>query len=190
MRVRRDKMKNQTIIFLLILIVGLSCKNIPTEPTEVNLLTNPTFELNGAPSLHGWIVSNSAVVQFSNDVPHYGSGRSIIFKSWGKSPPLSNSIFAMIPAPAGTHIYRLSIFGKKSGVVGGLVYIGCNLRSNATAEYYSSIPVVDSMWTFYSKIDTLTTDVSDTLFVVMNGGSACTESGSTHFNTVKFDKLK
>ncbi|MDI6802828.1 MAG: hypothetical protein QME58_03145 [Bacteroidota bacterium] len=182
-------MKNQTIMFLLILIVVLSCKNMTTEPTEVNLLINSTFELNGDSSLYGWIVSYPSVVQFSNDVPSYGSGRSIIFQSWGKSPPLSNSIFAMIPAPAGTHIYRLSIFGKKSGVVGGWVYIGRNLRSAATAEHYSSISVVDSVWTFYSKIDTLTTDVRDTLFVVITGGSSCTEWGSTHFNTCKFEKL-
>lgn len=110
---RRNKVKNQTIMFLFILFLGFNCKDMTTEPVDVNLLINSTFELNGDSSLYGWIVSYPSVVQFSNDVPQYGSGHSIVFRSSGKSPPLSNSIFAIIPAPAGTHGYRLSIFGKK-----------------------------------------------------------------------------
>lgn len=182
-------MSHLTLVGILLLF-SLGCTDSGTEPSVgVNLLVNPTFQLNGAPSLHGWIVPDTSVARFSNDVPLFGSGHSIVLRSWGRSPMFSNSIFAMIPANDGTHRYRLSVIGKKRDVVGGLVTVGINLRSAAMARYHGSIVIEDSAWTLYARIDTISTTVQDTLFVVISGSISCTEFGSTHFNTCRFERL-
>lgn len=187
-------MKTHALLFLItifLLSIPTSCKKSPTEPPiEINLLENSTFELNGAPSLHGWVVRDSSVVQFSEDLPTSGYGRSIVFKSMGRAPWLSNSIYAIVPAQLGTNRYRISVFGKTRGAKGGGVYVGKNINSSGKGTYCSSLSVEDTVWTLYSKIDTITTDANDTLFVIISGASSCTELILSYFNNCKFVRLK
>ena len=180
-------MKTQTIFFLVCLLFTVSCKETITGPSSgTNLLTNSTFEWNGIPSLHGWIVLDTAGVQFSTDVPSGGSGRSIIVHpSWLPTWPIG-IVYQTIPAFVGTHRYLISVFGKKNGVSGG-VRVG--LSQPQGIQWKGGIGVPDTAWTFYSSVDTITAGSGDSIIVAISTGACEICLGTTYLNTCKLEKL-
>ena len=183
-------MKTQAIILLLALAL-VGCKQTSTEPTsEVNLITNSTFEANGVPSLNGWEFPDTSAVHFSIDIPPTGLGYSIVFgvRYFGIWP--NNSIYTTITGLSGKHRYRLSVFGKGTPVAYGGVYVYRNRPSSTNSILFGSLEIRDTVWTFYSRIDTLNTTSSDTLFINVTGGAAeLFPSTSIYFNTCKFERL-
>src|SRR5271157_2360532 len=104
------------ILLVLVLVILAGCSKSPTAPnSESELLVNPNFDLNGAPSFNGWTVVDSSVIQFSTDAPNGGSGHTMAlhFLSW--LPLIQGTIYQGVPAQVGTHAYRLSFFSKTNG---------------------------------------------------------------------------
>ena len=185
-------MKNQTIILLFLLLPGLSCKETITGPTSGgNLLTNPTFEWNGVPSLYGWTVSDTTGLQFSKDVPPGGSGQSIALPPMGIPPFPEGALYQTIPAPVGTHRYLISVFGKTTGFFFGGMGIVLNRPGNNNVTFFPGIAVTDTIWKFYSRVDTINAVSGDTIFVTILGGAceACPITPTTIFNTCKLEKM-
>lgn len=184
-------MNNRITIILVIVLSGLSCKDTTTAPTtDNNLLFNSTFEINGVPGLQGWTVPDTSVVHFSTDVPPSGSGHSIVLHAaWYGMWWASNSIYQSFTVPSGTHRYRLSVFGKSTGVPGRLFAFRNRPPGETSPVEFSSLGIVDTVWSFYSQTDTLTTIANDTLFVTIFGGGTESRGGTTYFNTCKFEKL-
>ena len=167
------------------------CKESTTGPTSTaNLLTNPRFEQNGKASLTGWTVVDSSGVQLSNDVPPGGSGKSIVvYPSWLPTWPIG-IIYQAIPASPGTHVYRLSVFGKKAGISGG-VAVRLNRNDNYPASgWFPGIAISDSVWTSYSQVDTVTASPGDSLFFAVLTGACELCQGLTYLNSCSLEKLQ
>lgn len=182
-------MKYETTFILLVALTALSCKDTVTNPTSgINLISNSSFDLNGTPSLQGWTVSDTSGVRYSTDIPQGGSGYSIVLGAQWFAPWPNGSIFVGIPTQNGPHRYRLSNWGKKINISGG-VFIYLNRPTGNSSQFIAALPVVDTLWTFYSRTDTITTIISDSLFINISGGGTEIASGTTYFNTCKFEKL-
>ena len=193
-RIGVDNMKPLTSLILATFILGVSCKDTTTGPSlATNLLINSTFEWNGVSSLHGWTVSDTTGMEFSTtDIPLGGSGSSIELHPMGIPPLPEGTIYQTIPAPIGTHRYDISVFGKMRVEIGGGVHVSLNRPfSNQWKGYFRGIQVIDTTWTFYSTVDTITAIAGDTIFVILSGGvcEACHVQASTHLNTCRFVKL-
>lgn len=146
--------------------------------------------MNGTPSLQGWVVLDTSAVHFSTDVPQGGSGSSIVMHAAWFAPWPSNSIFATVVPQVGSHQYALSVFGKDTGISGG-VYVYLNRPGASNSSLVATLRIDSGMtWTYYSQTDTVAAATSDTLFVVVNGGGTEIVSGTTFFNTCKFELLK
>lgn len=184
-------MRYTTLLLLFCSFLSSSCSNSVTGPnSSQNLLANSTFQRNGTPSLEGWVVPDTSAVHFSTDVPQGGSGSSIVMHAAWFAPWPSNSIFTTVLPQAGSHRYTLSVLAKDTGVGGNaLVYL--NRPGTANSSLLATLHIDSgATWMYYSQTDTLTAASSDTLFVVVNGGGTEIVSGTTYFNTCKFELLK
>jgi len=184
-------MRYLLVILLCLTMIEVGCKESTTAPSQAdgNLLTNSTFEFNGSPSLQGWVVSDSSNVRFSTDTPPNGSGRTIVLDAQGFAPWPNGSIYQTVAPPAGTHHYRLSVFGKRSGVA-GFVEVHLGRPSDTVSILRMSLQIPDTVWTFCSLTDTITTRTIDSLFITISGGGTEMCAGTTFFNTCKFEKLE
>ncbi len=184
-------MRYLSIMQLCLTMIEFGCKESTTSPSQAdeNLLTNSTFELTGSPSLYSWVVSDSSNVRFSTDTPFDGSGRTIALDAQWFAPWPNGSIYQIVVQPTGTHRYRLSIFGKSSGVA-GFVEVNLARPSNNGSILRMSLQISDTIWTFYSLTDTITMHVSDSLFITISGGGTEILRGTSYFNTCKFEKLE
>lgn len=187
-------MKIEIVHVLIILAILGGCKDnsqIPPEPYEnKNLITNPTFQFYGDPSLQCWTVADDMSVQFSNDIPSGGSGNSLVlFNQIGAADAWpSNCIYTSISPPAGLHVYRISVLGKKKFDVGGLVLVDRNRPESVNAPPFAVLEIADTNWKLYSYTDTMRTTPSDTIFISLTGGSS-ENGGITYLNTCKLEKL-
>ncbi len=184
-------MKPHMLLTLLCSLVIIGCQQSPTGPSlNTNLLINPIFEQNGMASLNGWVVVDSVGVRLSSDVPSSVSGHSIIVgPSWLPTWPIG-IVYQGIPASAGTHIYRLSVFGKKSGVSGGVAVRLNRPENNPVQGWLPGITVMDTIWTSYSRDDTVTAASGDTLFFAVQTGACELCTGRTNLASCGFEELK
>ena len=99
-------MRQQLFVYVCILavIVVNSCNN-STEPdlSPVSLVSNPSFEVNGKPSLNGWKIMDSMSVRLVEDTPS-GGGRWSLRLDASAFP--GSAAYTMVPAGQGRHRYR------------------------------------------------------------------------------------
>jgi len=170
-----------------ITVVMCSCKKSngttvepPIEPPPgTNLIANSSFELNEAPSLQGWEVTDTSVVRFSTDTPSGGGTWSINIESTSIPGAQVQTAIAM---PQGSYIYRFSTWAKRYNLGGGVFLI-----FNSTIR--KDIAIQDTTWTSYTINDTLTTVVGDTVIVALTGGGHQLATGRTYFDICKFERL-
>ena len=176
--------RNTTLFFCLL---ALSCSKNPAPTSSDNpksqMLVNPTFEWNGAPSLHGWSQTDSLGFQFSKDTPPGGIGNTLVLLPIGR---IGEGIQQILPAVTGTHVYSLTFFGKNHGLdaganvdlhpSGGGGFIG---KGGATAY--------DTTWAMYSVVDTFTANMGDSLYVWVgaSGCQNCQPTYSAYINSIR-----
>jgi hypothetical protein len=180
-------MKIRTIIFVSYLFIALCCNETTTSPSpDGNFLINSSFDKFGSPSLYGWTVMDTSNIQLVADIPKGGSGYSIlVHPTWLPTWPIG-IIYQTIPAIPGTHRYFVSVFGKKSGISGG---IRIGLKQAQGIDWKSGITVIDTVWTFYSTTDTIRASLGDSIIVAIATGACEVCNGSTYLNSCKFIKL-
>ena len=178
-------------LFLLLIFAAVQhgcSKSNPVNPSiGGNLLTNPSFELNGTPSLQGWRTSytNTSIFSFSSDAPSGGGKYSISIEVlW--APPYT--VKQTVPAIAGNHQYRLSVWGKKSEIVGG--NLSFYLRRPDSTLLRKWVRIVDTTWTEYSIIDTLYAVSGDSLMVSVDGGFSQIRPGKTFYDLCTLEQIK
>lgn len=187
---RGKRMKSIFSSVLLLVIVMPGCRHSTTGPTEItgNLLVNPSFEANGMPSLQGWTVSDTSNVHFSAEMPTSGSGHTIVLSARWFAPWPNGANYQMLSPPAGTFRFRLSVYGKRIGLGGGVdVNLGSPLDTNSVLRM--SLNVRDTLWAFYSISDTMTVRPNDVLYVTISGGGTEIVAGTTFFNSCTLEKL-
>jgi len=184
-------MRYSTVAFFISYFLVACSGHLVTEPNPgANLLTNSDFQKNGKPSLNGWIVPDTSAIHFSADTPANGSGTSIFMHAEWYAPWPSNSIYTTILPPEGKHRYKLSVFGKKTGV-GGSVSVYLHRPSTSRSSIVSTLQIgPDSTWTSYSQEDTISATLSDTLFLIIHGGGTELLTGTTYFNTCTFELVE
>jgi hypothetical protein len=183
-------MKAATLFALLALFVGgmlQGCsKSNPVGPSlGGNLLANPSFELNGSPSLDGWTQAyiDTSLFSFSSDVPPGGGEYSIVVQAvWG--PPYTVS--QTVPADAGNHQYAFSAWAKKTGFGGQMLLF---LKRSDSTLFVKSRSIADTTWTQYSIADTVAAESGDSLVVSMTGGFSQLPAGRTFFNMCDLEKI-
>ena len=182
-------MRNGSVVICLIL-ASAGCKESSTGlgGGTGNLLANSTFEVYGVPSLQGWVVSDTSNVRFSSDEPPGGSGSSIVLGAAWFAPWPNGAIYQEVALPAGSHRYRLSFIGKKSGVAGA-VLVHHGRPSYDGSRLLMALQIADSVWTSYSSTDTISVPPRDSVFVTISGGGTEVLAGRSYFNTCAFEVL-
>jgi hypothetical protein len=154
-----------------------------------NLLTNGSFEMNGAPSLQGWKAStaDTSFVNFSSDVPPQSGSFSVRLRNEWVFP---GSLWQGMRVPSGTHRYRLSAFGRVIPIgmrAGGRVEILVKRASSWMTSKYLSLP--GPAWTPLSLVDTLTTVSGDSIAILLSGSAGQHDFGYALFDLVRFERL-
>lgn len=172
------------IILLLLPLFSNSCNNITGPLIQTNLLQNPSFELNGQPSISGWTVIDTAMINFSNDVPP-GGGKWAIFM-YGNNPlslrpillrPLSQKVNLL----KGSYIYTFSFWAKADSTDQSAAFF--RAFKSDTLEVDKSIEITNSNWTNYNIVATLSSADYDSVEVVfINGNSLINAQGKTFFD--------
>ena len=171
-------------VFLVFCGCEQSSETVIGPPIVSNLLQNLSFESNGNPSLQGWWFMDSSDVQFMHDTPPGGGSWSIKLEAvWG--PPAF--VRSTVASPLGTHRYKFSTWAKAIGVGGSAFFM---VKTPDTLITRRSIMIADTAWTSYSVLDTLTTDVGDSLLVVLSGGFSHLLAGQTFYDLCSLEELE
>lgn len=183
------------LIILLLLILYGGCKK-PTDsaitpPKDQNLILNSSFESASGPSIDAWTSRDSTIYAFYPDAPVGGGRYSIILHTVWDGPFSFNSVITRVALPVGSHRYRISCWAKRLAHGGGSLslFVGPGDIDTMTASV--RIPIVDSVWTFYSTDIILANQASDSAVVALHGGNSPIQylDDSSFFDLCKFERL-
>lgn len=184
-------MLQKSIVFLatLLFVAGSFMCNksdlwVAVPPITTNLISNSSFEFNGVPSLQGWVMFLSPPLDTLRDAPTGGGTWSVAIRGVNFLPIPSMRFIAA--APAGSHVYQLSVWGKFAIRAG---FAGLNLLRNDTTYPQMGLSINDTTWAWYHALDTLTTINGDSLEVRLSGAYAGLAS-KTFFDLCKLDVIK
>lgn len=158
------------------------CGQFGTNPfTEAGLITNPSFEIFGQPSQKSW-TDGGAIVQ---DAPR-GGGRWCLEMEATWFPAVNVS--TTIPAPFGLHQYKFSVWGKYHGVIHGTARL--MIKRADSMDFRTSIGVTDTVWTYYTAVDTIRANPGDSLVVQLTGGASELLGGKTFFDLCELEEIR
>lgn len=191
-------MNNSIKIDLLILLFLLSfgsCKESTDTnvlpPVDDNLILNPSFESESGPSLAGWSIRPTTNYAFSADAVVGGGSYSLIVRPVWRGFFSFNAVMTRISLPVGNYHYRVSCWAKRltNGAGSLSLFVGAGNVDTMTATV--TIPVVDTIWTFYSAEIFVKNQSSDSVVVAIHGGYSHIQypADSTFFDLCKFERL-
>lgn len=178
-------MRGFLIFFFAACLITCAKKNdsMTNPPDKSGILINSSFELNGNPSLQGWTGQDTSFIKFSSDVPGGGGSFSITLDAvW--APPVF--VKAIVAAPQGIHIYKLSVWSKAHGIGGWIDFV---LQRPDSLILRKQIRIVDSTWALYSVTDTMNCSVQDSIVVKLTGGFSQLLTGKTFYDLCTLEKL-
>ena len=142
----------------------------------INLIANPDFEINGLPSLNGWVINDTSWVKLVKDAPD-GNGK------WSLSivPPFGPAPGGMastsITGQNGSSSYTLSFLEKNTGTYfWGIVSV--KQKRNGDIIFNTSVSADTSRWTLFSKTFDLSLQPSDTLTITLQSLSLALKAGN------------
>ncbi len=168
----------------------LSCENSvdPHNGSNEDLIQNSSFEIDGNPSLNGWIYksnfpTDTLYTTFSNDIPPSGGNWSVLLRVGDRQVKYLQT---KIAAPAGTNRYRLSVWAKGSlSEQGNSGFVSLALNKTDIKR----IAEADNTWKYYESIDTISANIGDTLTVTLFSGASA-RSQSSYFDLCRLELLK
>lgn len=177
----------------IVCVVAFGCSNddvttVTPQTTGDNLLSNSSFELGDRPSLDGWQpqTTDTSFVSIVADAPPNGGRFSARLRNeW----TFAGSITARAALASGTHRLRLSVWAKsaRARFSHGNVWLGIQKRESLL--YRKNLLVADSVWTFVSLLDTVTTNVGDSVVVRLSGDIRQFAGGYSLFDVCRLEKL-
>src|SRR5579883_2648822 len=187
-------MNNIVRIFIVgIAITGIitGCESGPPPPTEStaygNLISNSSFDINGAPSLQGWVASDTSLVHFSTDVPPGGGSYSVVVQPGIN--PIEGAVYTTVGALAGTHAYRISVWAKTVQWAGDVYIDHLKLNPPAQPVLIPGPIIQDTLWTQYTATDTITANAGDSLTIGLESGSGNAPASKIYFDLCMFTPL-
>ena len=178
-------MRAGILLPMLFTCANLLCCSEPTmEPAKVtNLVTNPSFERGGSPSLEGWTLVNydSAFVRFVTDVPPNGGSYSISADNFWA---FRFSLQASFPISPGEHMYQFSAWSR---IDAPLSWGEMSIRHKTADTTFDrkSIWFDDSVWTKQILADTIVGEQADTIVVSLHSDPSQWSSGSVFYDLVE-----
>ena len=164
-------------------LITFSCNINDTANAYGEILFNSSFEKNGHPYNDGWDIKDESNESYSTDVPPYGGNYSLCLKG-DTLNLLGQSAEFILPALIGNNIYEFSFWGKQQGAC-GVVHIF--VKTSDTSGYYTKSELVcDPLWSYYNIIDTIQTDIGDSLSIILGGYSG---EGKVYFDLCKLKKI-
>ena len=181
-----------TLVATISILAALSaCKDNPVVSvfTPVNLIQNPSFEINGTPSFQNWWRRDTLDVRIVQDAPQGGGQWSLlIVPGWIPQQFVAKTF---ITGQTGTGVYQLTV-AMKNTTVGDFtaprVLLGRYVDNNWT--HYKTISTDSTNWTTVSLLDTLTLQANDTIGVQLSGGTGELVLGNALFDLVKLVRLQ
>ncbi|MCL5029694.1 MAG: hypothetical protein M1480_11845 [Bacteroidetes bacterium] len=172
-----------TIIVFVSLLPFFFFSCLDSSPSEmipdINLLNNPSFELNGQPTLTGWDTTAS-FVNFSRDVPADGGIWSAELGTTDQRflyPIGPSQLYQEVKLPAGKSIIEFSFWGRLYNSKHDEV----DLRLfNSDTSVINIIYIKAASWTNYTLTDTLKTTTADTAEVIFWSGDSIYGLGKVH----------
>ena len=160
------------------LIVGMALyfflgANVPAQ------IVNGSFELNDQPSLEGW---QNYGGQSHHEAPPGGGEWSLEISGgcvWGY-------VYQNLPHIKNNEIWRLSCWARRIDLFGGghiAWWIPSKNRSLKDAW------LADSLWSYYSVVDTFLIEETDTIAVLLEGGGGIVGCGGAYFDLVEVEKI-
>jgi len=183
--------KRFAITFILSLIIVFnSCNSSLTGPAltsdQINLLKNPSFELNGKPTLEGW-ETTIASPGFSNDTPNKLSNWSVYIRTFNpfslSTIPLTE-LYQKVKLQSGAYIYTFSCWVKMDSAENGRADL-IEYKSDNSRKM-KSVKISNAFWANYSVTDTISSNAIDSVQVNIFGGY---ETGSNSKMLVNFCSL-
>ncbi len=179
------------VLFLIAVAFFSSCDVdvIKPIPEPINLISNPSFESGGGPSLQSWWISDTLMTGVVVDSSSPSGTWSLrLFPGWIPGMFLAR---AYITGQAGTGVYKFSLAMKNTtrgtmwhpyGAIGRLV--------NSQLTNAAFVSTDSSQWTALSVFDTLSLQPRDTIAVELSGGACELCSGSTFFDNVSVQRVR
>jgi len=189
------KLLKIVLFFLPFLLFSGSCKksaeSLNIQPIDHNLIMNSSFESVSGPSMDGWTFRDSTIFSFYPDAPVDGGRYSIILRPVWRGYFTFNAVITKVALPPDSGRYRLSFWGKRllNGKGSLHLFIGTGNVDTMTATV--TIPVVDTIWTFYSREIVVANQSSDSVVVALHGGYSPVghPADSTFFDLCRFERL-
>lgn len=152
------------------LLILASCTKSPTSSNSSgNLISNPSFELNGSPSLSGWSINDTGWVKVVSNAP-LGKGSLSMWLSPSVGPEAGGVATTAITGQSGRSVYTLSGWERNfAGWYWGYVSIE-QVRSGGRI-FTDNFDVSDSVWSMFSRADTLDILPGDSLLVTLRSVS-------------------
>ena len=174
-------------IMLMLLVFALQCED-PGDIEPDNLITNPSFEMAGQPSIDGWnylVIVGNEYYDFVKDTPPGGGSWSVQVRSGRALEP--GFVETMLSGINDEGIFELSAWMKSAReIFGGSISLTQTRYGNVVHSKY--LYLAPTEWTRVSFRDTLDIDTSDTLHIKLFADSA--DLPMLLFDLVSFKKIQ
>lgn len=174
------------LLFGLLFFIYTCADDETTAPTEENLLLNTSFEKKGKFSTDGWTLPTLS--DSSNDVPPNGGNFSLKLQS--NAPP-EEYAFIKVPAKLQYSIFKLSFWGKSTGVSSNIPGKAVLSLVRNKAEINSQSILVDQIsWQSFSIQDTFNVIQGDSIIVKFSGGINQLFAAQAYFDLCQLQGIK
>lgn len=160
-----------------------SCSRNPTEPSQTsgNLIPNPSFEINGKPSLEYWMVTAGLASVVQDAPPNDGAWSLQLVPGW-----LPQNGLAQTNVGGESGVYRLTVWVKSVNQWSGHLSLG--VWSGDRWLNQKSVIAQPSQWSVVSIIDTLSLAPQDSIGVVLSAGATEVSNGEVRFANVTLER--
>lgn len=180
----RDIVKATMLVVLLL----VSCNQTPSgpnQPLNSNLIQNPTFEVNGKPSLQTW-TADTMLAEIVRDAP---SGDGIwslqLVPGW---IPREGFAQTYVSGETGTGVYKLTLWMKSINNWRGGASFG--VWSHNTWVSRKMVTSDSSQWAMVSLLDTLSLTANDSIAVHLSAGATELASGEVLFDEISLERVQ
>ena len=146
-----------TLFCVSIVLLSAGCNQATQPSSKGNLIYNPLFNNNGAPSFDGWLeLTGSNGIDLSTEIPPGGSIYTLTISSAGST---LSSEAVPIALANGAHRYEISVWGKVAGNGGadsGIAMLVSQAPApSGTGVMEPGFVFSTPQWTLFSRIDTI-----------------------------------
>lgn len=143
---------------------------------ERNLISNPSFEFNGQPSLTGWTINDTIWAKTVPGAPA-GEGSWSLWLAPEFGPMPGGEAETIVTGESGNFVYQLSFWERNFGALfSGIITIN-QFRENDII-FSTNISANASFWTLFSKSIKLSLLQTDTLKIILRSVSPILKAGN------------